>query len=536
MEISPHGKYTSLLILVLIVCFLLEFERKNLTFRSKVPKGVSSTLSISLMSKEDILWRANAENVAEFTAFQCTVYGPEEGSVLELEKEYTFIISARPTSSKDSRPAAGAHFEVLLHSQQFRSRPRIEDMNNGNYTLTIFIPGFSWLEGSFTLEIYLLCSGGGGVANDKFIGPSVVDVRAFEFVSGNLIQPPDQPCGEEVWKFPVWSGYWIIQPAVTISEASGYERQFRETMIPLLENPLLFPSNPRRWIYRHKNCFFPVRTAMSSQKCMNSSWVFMHGDSNMQDTTRNLALNALQLVDDSAATSLLHSAIISLRSVDRTSDLILRNESIYYRSSIINNGAYPPGYNYQGLLVYQNPDFLKSLKDAWTKSIPPQYGQFLRPSLMYVNDAALHGAQYTWGPSGLISYLGMFMDAALPALEELHRRSLDNTSIISYEWPIQTAWLWRNTITPAGNSRTMPANPHKVEILNHLIAHEIQKHSRKDEKNIQWSFIDAFDITYPWHFDNFFSDGGHYGRYGNSMVDDMLVQVLLHFYCSRGNN
>ena len=53
----------------------------------------------------------------------------------------------------------------------------------------------------------------------------------------------------------------------------------------------------------------------------------MHGDSNMQDTTRNLALNALQLIEDTAATSLLHSATISLHIVNRTSDLILHNES-----------------------------------------------------------------------------------------------------------------------------------------------------------------------------------------------------------------
>jgi hypothetical protein len=533
MENFPHGKNRSYFFLFFFLYCLLEIEKNETNFRTLASRGIT-THSIPLMSKEDILWRANAENVADFTASQCTVYGPEEGTVLKLEKEYTFIISASPSSSKDTRLAAGAHFEVLLHSQQFRSRPRIEDMNNGNYTLTIYVPGFSWLEGTFTLEVYLLCSGGGGVSNDKFVGPSIVDIRPLNFVSSYMTQPPDEPCGEDIWKQPIWSGYWIIQPAVTISGANGYERQFKETIIPLLDNPKIFPSNPKRWIYRLKNCFFPVQTTTRSQKCINSSWIFMQGDSNVQDTTRNLALNALQLNENSAGTSLLHSASMSLRSVDRTSDIIIRNETMYYRSSIIFNGAFPPNENFHGLLVYDDLDFLKSLKNAWIKPIPTKYGlSFFKPSLSYVNDAGLHGAHNTWGSLGLISYLALLHDVALPALELLHRLSSGVTSNITMsQRPKDTAWLWRNTITPSGKFRTIPANPYKVEIMNHLIAHELKEHSRKDEKNIQWSFIDAFDLTYPWHYDNSISDGAHYGRYGNSMVDDMLVQILLHFYCS----
>lgn len=527
-ELEGHPFPSTYFSLLFLFLYLLDLDHLETipTFRPR--ESPPSLSSFPLMNKQDMLWRSNSENVATFSASQCTVNGPESGSILELSKEYTFLITAEG-DSQNSRPTAGAHFEVLLHSHQFRSRPRIEDMNDGNYTLTFIVPGFSWLEGSFTLEIFLLCSGGGGIGNNIFVGPSLVDVRTLHFIMGNSMQPLDFPCGLETWKQPVWSGYWIIQPATTISEAVGYERQFQETLLPLLDNPKLFPSNPKRWTYRLHNCFFPVRTASQSQICINSSWIFMHGDSNMQDTFRNLALNALQLKEDSA-TSLPNSTPISLLPVHRTSDLILRNESFYYRSSLIFNGAYPPNGNHQALHVYSNPDFLKSLKDAWTKSIPPQFGQqFLAPSFFYMNDAGLHGAYITWGPVGLISYLSLLNNDALPTLEELHR--ISPTSTIKNQ---ASFWLWRNTITPAGNFRTYPTNPHKVEVLNHLVALEIQEHSRKDPKNIQWSFIDAFDITYPWHFDNSLSDGGHYGRYGNSMVDDMLVQVLLHFYCSFG--
>jgi len=49
-----------------------------------------------------------------------------------------------------------------------------------------------------------------------------------------------------------------------------------------------------------------------------------------------------------------------------------------------------------------------------------------------------------------------------------------------------------------------------------------------------WGFLDAFDMTFPWHFDDNVSDGGHYGRHfkpGADNVDKMLLQTLLNGLC-----
>jgi hypothetical protein len=55
-------------------------------------------------------------------------------------------------------------------------------------------------------------------------------------------------------------------------------------------------------------------------------------------------------------------------------------------------------------------------------------------------------------------------------------------------------------------------------------------HTASDE----WSFLDMFDMTFPWHFNEDVSDGGHYGRHfkvGADNVDRMQIQVLLNGLC-----
>ncbi len=47
---------------------------------------------------------------------------------------------------------------------------------------------------------------------------------------------------------------------------------------------------------------------------------------------------------------------------------------------------------------------------------------------------------------------------------------------------------------------------------------------------IDWAHIDLWDMTHPFHYDNAWSDGGHYGKDGGvTLVDDMLVQVIMYW-------
>ena len=48
----------------------------------------------------------------------------------------------------------------------------------------------------------------------------------------------------------------------------------------------------------------------------------------------------------------------------------------------------------------------------------------------------------------------------------------------------------------------------------------------------EWLIVDDFDTTFPWSFDNRFSDGGHYGVPGSAnFVDQMLLHVYLTLVC-----
>ena len=57
-----------------------------------------------------------------------------------------------------------------------------------------------------------------------------------------------------------------------------------------------------------------------------------------------------------------------------------------------------------------------------------------------------------------------------------------------------------------------------------------------------WAFVDMFDLTFPFHYDNLWSDGGHYGRYNmfddttrergrSDHVDLMMIHVILNGLC-----
>ena len=122
--------------------------------------------------------------------------------------------------------------------------------------------------------------------------------------------------------------------------------------------------------------------------------------------------------------------------------------------------------------------------------------------------------------------------------------------------------VWKHTIAPAGGAREMKSNPQKMEVYNRLMVGTLleaggggsrgapQRRPRKEPacpRPFQtpvgaqaWEFLDTFDMTFPFHFTNEYSDGGHYGRWACDgspqhrcdSVDLMVLQVLLNMLCS----
>jgi hypothetical protein len=133
--------------------------------------------------------------------------------------------------------------------------------------------------------------------------------------------------------------------------------------------------------------------------------------------------------------------------------------------------------------------------------------------------------------------------------------------------------FWTHTVAPGGGAREMKSNPQKMEFFNRLMVGRLLEASGgsgggggSGEKKPQrrprqhpscprpfqvpveeaagsaaWDFIDTFDMTFPFHWDNSATDGGHYGRWSCDgspqrrcdSVDLMVLQVLLNGLCSK---
>jgi hypothetical protein len=102
-----------------------------------------------------------------------------------------------------------------------------------------------------------------------------------------------------------------------------------------------------------------------------------------------------------------------------------------------------------------------------------------------------------------------------------------------------TLFIWRGPPAPAGVVRKWGGmNPVRVGLFSRLSSHILRK-------QFAWrNLLDFYDLSYPWHFDNLVSDGGHYGRGPDlgadfkktSFVDDMSGQSILNAICGVGDS
>jgi hypothetical protein len=89
-----------------------------------------------------------------------------------------------------------------------------------------------------------------------------------------------------------------------------------------------------------------------------------------------------------------------------------------------------------------------------------------------------------------------------------------------------TFFFFRSTVTPG--LRLEDINPFTVDVLNRewrrVFAYEqLQKH-----KTPRWNFLDAYDTSYPFHFEHKHNNGRSYGtdkcpcKFGNEQNDPMI--------------
>lgn len=469
---------------------------------------------------------------------------PVDGKyILHTDKVHYLTLVAHGADGQ--RCAGGDYFEVDLHDRDdlhYRSRPPTVDFGNGTYGLELTVP--SRFAGTFSLEIWLLFSNWHGMDfhPETFVKQSLMVTQELEMVvaesprrhqffrwsvldampdlqSKNRLppNPPLNQCTPDDFDRTTWQGRWTRNWSRPGCEADG-EKRFR--CLPeshyQCEEPWCFGPVGRLesngWAYS-AHCGFKIFQSEEAWKCLDGKWFFMWGDSNFQDTVRNLLLFVLdwnlppgQNLADFTLPRSFETVFINPNRVDQ----VLRVSQLF-------NGAYPDGYDGEGLATLQNEEHQKLVLSHFSGE--------RWPDTVFMN-SGLHDGVHFDTIEGYVEGV----DFAVAWWMKLYK------SIPADRRPLL---IWRTTIAPAGTSRNMQANPTKMEMYNQVMVEKLKQVS--DEMPVM--FIDGFDLTFPFHYNNDYSDGGHYGRapgvnlppwYRNPhwyFVDVMLAHIFLNAVC-----
>jgi hypothetical protein len=179
------------------------------------------------------------------------------------------------------------------------------------------------------------------------------------------------------------------------------------------------------------------------------------------------------------------------------------------------NGHYDVAGNYLGIASLHNVEYKQRLISLFYDNST----SYSRSPDAVVLNSGLHDGLYNY------PYLTNFSDAARSTASfwdsviALSANKEKKKPIIVY----------RTTVAPAGFVRGSNSNPHKMDIYNRVMVDAFLH--RFPEARV----VDSFDMTFPFHYDNNYSDGGHYGRPGGGrhyFVDFMLVHTILNAICS----
>ncbi|KAG6552770.1 hypothetical protein Mapa_005718 [Marchantia paleacea] len=400
------------------------------------------------------------------------------------------------------RCAGGDYFEVDLHNEHYRSRLPTMDYGNGTYGLELLVPS-RW-SGVFDLEISILFSNWHGMdlICKECPEPHVVlqqEIHLFEpsdehFFSSELDEESKKVkplknltrCTTEDFYRATWSGRWTRSWFNDVCEP---DEQKRFKCLPdkhyQCEEPWCFGPVGRLesngWQYS-AHCSFKIFARDEAWSCLDRRWWLIWGDSNFQDTIRNIALFILDWKIPGT------KATINDFTLDRTYERLFINPNCLeqgFRASMMFNGANDDRFNGEGLHTIMHKDHQERIKSHFT-------GKYWAPDTIIMN-SGLHD-----GTHNLKSFLEQ-VDYTVDWWKNFYK------NITAERKP---KLIWRNTVTPAGTARQKPGNPTKLETYNLLMVEKLLQ--VRDELPVM--FVDTFDLTFPWHYTNEYSDGGHYGR------------------------
>ena len=407
-----------------------------------------------------------------------------------------------------------------------------------------------------------------------------------EHAHQSILLPPNRECREvDFTRQPYWDGHWLraadeddVTPSLSPSPSPP------TSCAPLAcagSPPSAVLSSP--WVYRLRECHMRLYDPPAARKCLHGSWLFSSGDSNFLDTAGNILSRTLGLavegvIDMPAALPRGRSFDVRGQSPQAHNDGVGNpggglwhdpdgggGANFSFRISNIWNAApaesgEPHEQCCHGVAMSSNPVFRGKHEGLIRGAGAIANG----PDIVFINSGLHDGMRYSLSPWGLRDFASDVIVLAVPFWRAL--RSLAATgrwdTADGEKAECQPRMFWRSTVAPAGIARSKRANPQFVEIMNRLVASALQgtgvggareEGAGADDDNEgagggprhrsegcarphhtatpEWSFLDAFDLTFPFHMDNKWSDGGHYGRHlwkESDHVDRMLIQTLLN--------
>ena len=379
--------------------------------------------------------------------------------------------------------------------------------------------------------------------------------------------------------WPFWEGHWVAQPL-----APGGAPCARGACAGAPPGEVL--TLP--WVYRLPECHVHLFAPPAARACLNGSWLFSSGDSNFLDTAGNLINATLGLSAQVAGVLDMPAVMPRGRSFDiRGARPGWDPGRVVRATGVDENEDAPLPENWARDAVWPDANFSFRVGNIWNAA--PQEGGALEDQcchgLMVIHREGWRGRhQLALLPDGA---RGMGPDVLFvnTGLHDGMRFSLNAYALHDFASELELSavpwwagtlrgWategggggegrgskckprlIWRNTVAPGGRARMKRSNPQHMEVFNRLAAVAVARgggggrgalragggggrgagcarpfHTASDE----WSFLDMFDMTFPWHFDEAVSDGGHYGRHfgpGTDNVDRMQLQVLLNGLC-----
>jgi len=257
------------------------------------------------------------------------------------------------------------------------------------------------------------------------------------------------------------------------------------------------------------------------------------GDSNLQDSLRNLMMHALQV--DPAF--FIPNGDLYLDRTFNFSRILPATVSPGYgelpQFSLQMGMIFTGHWNIRvkgglGVKTYTNTSWLAGVGEWW--DLLPD-----APDFLVVNDAGLHTCQWTAGePTGVAQSAKLMEELVVPWWLKNHKRGSKRPPRL----------VFRNNVVPGHDFKVLKANPQSLEAQNAIAASELLKGLSNPESDIKTAaIVDFYDMTFPFHYYDFYGDGGHYGRPiyyippgrdtpFTHFVDDQSVQVLLTGFCT----